>query len=91
MAKKNYQPLDWAEGSPVAGERYATNGHYTGHYKGTPTQDALADTDANINGHQRENATPHIGTITQDAAGEMPELETDGEEEPGTGDGGSGG
>lgn len=60
-----YNDLNWAEGTPVAGERLATNGYYTGEHKGTPMQDgSTSGTDV---AHGNESATVHLGTITQDA------------------------
>lgn len=47
------------------GERVATNGYYTGEHKGSVMQDGKY-TDANA-AHCVENATVHLGTITQDA------------------------
>lgn len=60
-----YNNVDWAEGTPIAGERLATNGHYTGEHKGTPLQDAI-DSSAN-SPHYVEGATVRIGTMLQDA------------------------
>lgn len=60
-----YNNVDWAEGTPIAGERLATNGHYTGEHLGTPTQDAK-DTKVNT-AHYVERATVRLGTMTQDA------------------------
>lgn len=41
MANKvKYKNVDFPEGSPIVGERMATNGNYTGQHKGTPLQDA---------------------------------------------------
>lgn len=41
MANKvKYNNVEFPEGSPIAGERMATNGNYTGQHKGTPMQDA---------------------------------------------------
>lgn len=61
-----YKNVDWAEGTPIAGERLATNGHYTGECKGTVTQDALAGETANAP-HYVEGATVMLGTILGDA------------------------
>ncbi len=66
MANKvKYNNVDWAEGTPIAGERLATNGHYTGEHKGSVTQDAK-DATANV-AHSVEAATVRLGTMTQDA------------------------
>lgn len=62
----NYGSVDWPEGSPIAGERMATNGKYTGEHKGTPMQDALSGADNEP--YLRERGTIHYGTITPDAA-----------------------
>ena len=44
MANKvKYNNVEFPEGSPIAGERMATNGNYTGQHKGTPMQDAKVD------------------------------------------------
>lgn len=60
-----YANVDWAEGTPISGERLATNGHYTGEHKGTVMQDAK-DSKAN-SAHYVEGATVRLGTMTQDA------------------------
>lgn len=60
-----YANVDWAEDTPIAGERLATNGHYTGEHKGTPMQDAK-DSSAN-SPHYVEGATVRYGTMTKDA------------------------
>lgn len=65
-----YTNVDWAEGTPIAGERMATNGHYTGDFKGTVTQDALAGEAANAP-HYVEGVTVMVGTILGDAADEQ--------------------
>lgn len=63
-----YNNVDWAEGTPIAGERLATNGHYTGEHKGTPMQDAK---NAGSNTpHYVEGATVRLGTMMQDAIDE---------------------
>ena len=63
---------DQVWGAPIAGERLSTNGYYTGEHKGTPTQDAKAEANE---AHSNENATVHLGTITQDAIAEsMPKV-----------------
>lgn len=61
-----YENTTWAEGTPIAGERLATNGHYTGMHKGAPAQDAL--TGADNAAYVVERNTDHFGTITPDAA-----------------------
>lgn len=63
-----YNNVDWAEGTPIAGERLATNGHYTGEHKGTPLQDAKY-ANANV-AHCVEAAVVRYGTMMQDAADE---------------------
>ena len=60
-----YTNVDWAEGTPIAGERLATNGHYTGEHKGTPMQDAKGDTTTNAP-HYRETGIVRLGTMMQD-------------------------
>ena len=59
-----YNNVDWSEDTPIAGERLATNGHYTGEHKGTPMQDAKSSL-AN-SAHYVEGATVRYGTMTQD-------------------------
>jgi len=61
-----YQNVVWSEDSPIAGERMATNGFYTGEHKGTVTQDALDE--ANSVAHYVETATVRLGTLMGDAA-----------------------
>lgn len=63
-----YNNVDWAEGTPIAGERLATNGYYTGEHKGTPIQDAR-NTKANTP-HCVEAGIVRLGTMTQDAKDE---------------------
>lgn len=63
-----YNNVDWAEGTPIAGERYATNGYYTGEHKGTPMQDAKNE--GSNTPHYVEGATIRLGTMTQDAIDE---------------------
>lgn len=63
-----YNNVAWGEDTPIAGERLATNGYYTGEHKGTPTQDAK-DASSNV-AHSVEGATVHLGTITPDAIDE---------------------
>ena len=60
-----YNKVDWSGGTPIDGERLATNGHYTGEHLGTPMQDAIDDS-ANTP-HYVENATIRYGQMTQDA------------------------
>ena len=64
--KFKYNNVNWPEGTPIAGERLATNGHYTGEFKGTPMQDALNTDEANAP-HYVEGATVRYGTLMQDA------------------------
>ena len=63
-----YNNVDWAEGTPIAGERLATNGHYTGEFKGTPLQDAIDETAKAPN--YVESVTVRHGTMTPDAIDE---------------------
>ena len=67
--KVKYNNVDWAEGTPIAGERLATNGHYTGEFKGTPMQDAKNKTVAN-EPHYVEGVVVRYGTMLQDAIDE---------------------
>ncbi len=60
-----YNNVDWVEGTPIAGERLATNGYYTGEHKGSVMQDAKDDK-AN-SAHCVEGAIVRLGTMTQDA------------------------
>lgn len=60
-----YNNVNWAEGTPITGERLATNGHYTGEHKGSVMQDAK-DSKANTP-HYVEGATIRLGTMTKDA------------------------
>jgi len=62
-----YANVDWAEGTPIAGERMATNGHYTGEFKYTPLQDAKNVEAANAP-HYVEGVTVRYGTMMQDSA-----------------------
>lgn len=61
-----YNNVNFPEGSPVAGERMATNGCYTGQHKGTPMQDAK------VSGVQTaksvEAGIVRYGTLMGDAA-----------------------
>ena len=61
-----YNDVNWGEDTPIAGERLATNGHYTGEFKGTPMQDAKCE-DANAP-HYVEGAIVRYGTMMGDAA-----------------------
>ena len=63
-----YNNVVWPEGTPIAGERLATNGHYTGEHKGAPIQDAT-NADANAP-HYVEGAIIRLGTMLGDAADE---------------------
>lgn len=63
-----YKNVDWAEGTPIAGERLATNGYYTGEHKGSVMQDAK-NADANV-AHNVEANVVRLGTMMQDAADE---------------------
>lgn len=60
-----YTNVNWPDDTPIAGERLATNGYYTGEHMGTPTQDAI-DNLAN-KPYYAERVTVRYGTITQDA------------------------
>ena len=60
-----YNNVNWPVGTPIAGERLATNGHYTGEAKGTPMQDAK-NADANAP-HYVEGAIVRLGTMMGDA------------------------
>lgn len=61
-----YTNVDWPEGTPIAGERLATNGHYTGEFKGTPMQDAKNEEAANAP-HYVEGVVVRYGTMLGDA------------------------
>lgn len=63
-----YNNVDWAEGTPIAGERLATNGYYTGEHKGAPIQDAKQT--ATNDAHYVQAVTVRLGTMCQDAADE---------------------
>ena len=70
-----YKNVDWAEGTPIAGERLATNAHYTGEFKGTVMQDALGSSAANAP-HYVEGNIVRLGTILGDALDpNFPEVE----------------
>lgn len=58
-----YNDVTWGEGTPIAGEKLATNGFYTGEHKGTPMQ-ANGET---IVAHMVEASTVRLGTMMQDA------------------------
>ena len=64
-----YANVNWPEGSPIAGERLATNGHYTGEHKGTPMQDAKNASEANA-AHYVEGVVVRYGTMMQDSKDE---------------------
>lgn len=69
MAKDvKYTNINWPGGSPIAGERLATNGHYTGQHKGTPTQDSVEGADNDPYFVERD--TVRMGTILGDYADE---------------------
>lgn len=60
-----YNNVDWAEGTPIAGERLATNGHYTGEHLGTVMQDeAVSGAET---AHAVEAGIVRYGTMMQDA------------------------
>ena len=70
-----YTNVNWPVGTPIAGERLATNGYYTGEHKGTPTQDALGAGTTNGDAHYVEGQIVRLGTMTQDAIeGSTPEV-----------------
>lgn len=72
-----YANVDWAEGTPIAGERMATNGHYTGEHKGTPMQDAKNPSEANA-AHYVDGVTIRYGTLMQDVIDEnFPKVATE--------------
>lgn len=62
-----YSNVNWGEDTPIAGERLATNGHYTGEFKGTPTQDAK-NVEAANQPHYVEGVVVRYGTMMQDKA-----------------------
>ena len=62
-----YNNVDWGSDTPIAGERLATNGHYTGEHIGTPMQDAKGNSESNA-AHYREVGIVRMGTMMQDAA-----------------------
>lgn len=61
-----YANVTWPEGSPIAGERLATNGHYTGDHISTPMQDAENVTEANEPKYV-ESVVVRYGTMMQDS------------------------
>lgn len=64
-----YNNVNWPEGTPIEGERLATNGHYTGEHKGTPMQDQLGNSATNA-AHYVEGVVVRYGTMMQDAIDE---------------------
>ena len=62
-----YNNVNWPAGTPIAGERLATNGHYTGEFKGVPLQDAKNIEAANAP-HYVEGVVVRYGTMMGDAA-----------------------
>ena len=64
-----YNNVDWGEDTPIAGERLATNGHYTGEHIGTPMQDVKGNSESNA-AHYREVGIIRLGTMTRDAIDE---------------------
>ena len=60
-----YANVDWPEGSPIEGERLATNGEYTGQHIGTAMQDASLSADNEP--YLRARETVRYGTLTPDA------------------------
>jgi hypothetical protein len=60
-----YSAVNWAEDTPIAGERLASNALYTGEQVGAVMQDAKAGGSV---AHSVEEATLHFGTIMHDAA-----------------------
>jgi hypothetical protein len=69
MVEVKYNNVDWPEGTPIEGERLATNGRYTGEFKGTPMQDAKNIEAANAP-HYVDGVVVRYGTMMQDAADE---------------------
>lgn len=61
-----YNNVNFPVGSPIAGERMATNGCYTGQHKGTPMQDGKVE--GVQTAYAVENATVRHGTMMGDAA-----------------------
>lgn len=61
-----YGNVAWPESSPIAGERLATAGEYTGQHKGAPMQDALSGADDEP--YLRSRSAVRFGTLTPDAA-----------------------
>ena len=60
-----YNNVDWPEGTPIAGERMATNGHHTGEHLGSVMQDAaVGGTEV---AHAVEAGIVRYGTMMQDA------------------------
>ena len=74
-----YHNAYWGNNTPIAGERLATNGHYTGEHIGTPMQDAKGDSKSNA-AHYRETGIVRLGTMMQDAADESYPLVDGGDE-----------
>lgn len=65
-----YVNVDWGDSTPIAGERLATNGYYTGQHKGSVTQDASeAAAELNIP-YIVETTTIRCGTMLGDYADE---------------------
>lgn len=62
----NYGNVAWPSDSPIAGERMAAAGEYSGQHKGAPIQDALQGADNEA--YFRERETVRYGTLTPDAA-----------------------
>lgn len=60
-----YGNVEHPSDSPIAGERMATSGEYTGQHKGTPMQDALEGADNEP--YLRARETVRYGTLAQDA------------------------
>lgn len=60
-----YANVDWPSGSPISGERMATNGEYTGQHKGTVMLDGLDGADNEP--YLRARGTVRFGTLTPDA------------------------
>ena len=59
-----YENLNWPVGSPVAGERLATNGYYTGHHKGSVMQDNAVE--GTEQPYEVEENIVRYGTMTGD-------------------------
>lgn len=66
MTNVKYKDQNWAEGTPIAGEKLSANGVYTGQHKGTPMQ-GYGETAANSDPYHVPHGIVRSGTIMQDA------------------------